>query len=71
VTRYKNINGDSGVIAYEIGDDFILAQFHDRKTYSYSYAKAGAFHVEIMKKLARQGHGLNSYINRNVRKLYD
>jgi len=44
MTRYKNINGDSGVIAYEIGDEFILVPFHDRKTYSYSYAKAGAFH---------------------------
>ena len=70
--RYKNIDGDSGVSYYEIGDNYINVKFHGTiKTYTYSYRKAGRNHVEQMKILARRGEGLNSYINRFVKYLYD
>ncbi len=70
--RYKNINGDSGVYAYEIGTDFIQVQFSGTgDVYTYSYRKAGPEHVERMKLLARKGSGLNSYINKHVKYLYD
>lgn len=72
MTRYRNINGDSGVEAYEIGSDHIVVKFYStHRLYVYSYRKAGQYHVEQMKRLARIGDGLNSYINKNVRKLYD
>lgn len=70
--RYRNSGGDSGVSAFEIGSDYILVQFSGTyRTYRYSYRKAGQNHVESMKRLARSGNGLNSYINRYVKKLYN
>lgn len=70
--RYKNLSGDSGVYAFEMGMDHIRVQFHrTSKIYRYSYYRAGMTHVEELKRLALIGRGLNSYIVRNVRFLYD
>jgi len=70
--RYSNRSGSSGVSAYEIGSDFITVKFSGTfRTYTYSYRKAGSNHVENMKRLAQSGSGLNSYINRHVKNLYD
>jgi len=69
--RYKNVGGDSGVTGYEIGSDYIRVQFSDGSVYLYTYASAGSNNIEQMKKLAKAGKGLNSFINRNVRKSYE
>ncbi len=70
--RYRNSGGDSGVSSFEIGVDYIGVRFSGSiRTYQYSHRKAGQHHVETMKKLARSGSGLNSYINRYVKNLYD
>jgi hypothetical protein len=70
--RYRNLSGNSGVYAFEIGADYILVKFSGTdRIYRYSYLKAGVSHVEQMKRLAVAGHGLNSYIDRNVKLLYD
>jgi hypothetical protein len=70
--RYRNSGGDSGVSAYEIGSDYILVKFFGTaRTYRYSYQKAGQNHVENMKRLAQSGNGLNSYINKYAKNLYD
>ncbi len=69
--RYLNIDGDSNVIAYEIGADYIKVQFATGAIYKYSYRSAGSTHVEQMKRLARSGDGLNSYIKRFANKLYE
>lgn len=70
--RYRNLNGDSGVYAFEVGNNYIRVQFTgNSREYTYSYSKAGAYHVEQMKMLALKGMGLNSYINRHVKDLYD
>lgn len=68
--RYKNLSGDSGVIAYEIGDDFIKVEFADGNSYLYTDASAGADNVETMKKLACEGKGLSAFISRQVRHRY-
>lgn len=68
--RYKNLGGDSGVVAYEIGSDFIKVQFSDGSVYRYTYASAGSHNIEHMKQLAENGHGLNSFINTTVRYKY-
>lgn len=68
--RYKNLNGDSGIYSYEIGNDFVKVRFEDDMVYTYTYSSAGTQRIENMKRLAVQGHGLNSYINTNVRKLF-
>jgi hypothetical protein len=70
--RYRNLSGNSGVIAYNIGPDYIQVQFSSSsRIYTYSYRKAGSVHVENMKQFARNGSGLNSYINRYAKSLYD
>lgn len=70
--KYRNSGGDSGVSSFETGEDYILVKFSGKvRTYRYSYRKAGQQHVEALKRLARIGSGLNSYINRYVKNLYD
>lgn len=68
--RYKNLGGNSGISAYEIGDDSITVQFSDGGVYLYTNSSAGVANIETMKRLARAGEGLNSYIQRHVRKDY-
>jgi hypothetical protein len=68
--RYQNLSGNSGVLAYEIGGDFIKVQFKDGSIYLYNYASTGQQDVETMKSLATNGSGLNSFISRYVRKAF-
>ncbi len=69
--NYKNVNGDSNVIAYELGDTYIRVQFGDYSIYKYTHISAGQENIEHMKKLAVQGHGLNAFINTNVKFGYE
>jgi len=69
--HYRNLGRTSGVSAYEIGSDYIRIRFSTGSVYTYSYRKAGSGHVEQMKLLALSGSGLNSYINRYAKFLYD
>lgn len=71
MTKYKDINGDSGVAKYEIGADRLTIEFKGGSQYLYTYASAGETHIEKMKRLAQNGDGLNSYINKNVRTKYE
>jgi len=68
--RYRNLGGNSGVSAYDIDADRITVRFDDGAIYLYTYASAGSMNVEQMKQLAVRGMGLNSFINRTVRKRY-
>ena len=69
---YLNRGGNSNVQGFSIESDRIFVKFFGTaKIYCYSYYKAGKAHVDNMKRLARQGYGLNSYIMNNVRYLYD
>lgn len=69
--RYKDLDGDSGIRAYETGSDFIRVQFKDGSVYLYTYSSAGRGNIERMKKLAAHGDGLNAFINKNVRNRYE
>ena len=66
---YKNLSGNSGVAAYEIGDDYIKVEFLDGEVYIYDYAEPGPEDVERMKELGA-GQGLHTYINQYVRERY-
>jgi hypothetical protein len=69
---YQNLNDTSGVHSFEIGSNYILVKFSgSARVYKYSYLKAGREHVEQMKLLAQSGQGLNGYIDRNTKYLYD
>lgn len=68
--RYTDVDGDSGITAYEIGIDYVRVQFSTGAVYVYTYTSAGSSNIEQMKRLATTGDGLNSFIIRNVRKSY-
>ena len=65
--HYKNHGSNSGVTAYEIGDDYIKVEFADGPLYLYTYTSTGMREVEQMKKLAMDGKGLSTFISRHVR----
>lgn len=62
---YKNLSGQSGVIAYEIGVDSIKVKFRSQKTYTYSKQKINSSKIEDMKRLAIEGRGLATFISQN------
>jgi hypothetical protein len=68
---YRNIAGNTGIAAYEIGPDYIAVKFSDGHTYRYTYASAGQENVEPLKGLAQAGQGLNTFIGTTVSKLYE
>ena len=69
--RYKDIDRDSNVFAYELGPDYIRIQFKTGKVYLYTNASAGVQNIKQMKDLAELGNGLNSFIMRNVKDRYE
>lgn len=68
---YFDVDGDSGVEAYECGPDYIRVLFRSGAIYLYTYRSAGRSAVEHMKSLARSGNGLNAFINSVVRHMYE
>ena len=68
--RYADRSRRSGVVAYEILHDGIVVRFRDGEDYLYTDEATGAEHVAEMKRLARQGRGLATYINKHVRARY-
>lgn len=65
--QYKNLAGDSGAIAYDVGNDRIKVKFLDGTVYTYTYRSAGRANVETMKSLAIAGRGLSSFISSIVK----
>jgi hypothetical protein len=68
--RYGNAGGDSGVVAYEIGEGCITVQFTGGAAYFYDCGSAGAANIAEMHRFAVAGRGLNSFITRHVRNGY-
>lgn len=71
LVNYKDVDGDSGVEAYEIGSDSITVRFKGGALYCYTYMSAGKDNVDKMKELAKSGEDLNSFINTKVRTKYE
>lgn len=71
MTNYANLNGNSSVVLYEIGQSHIDVKFNSGMTYRYTYQNPGQAEVEQMKALAVQGRGLGSYIATEIGKRYD
>lgn len=69
---YANASGESNVRAYEVAEDLrsITVEFSDGSRYLYTAESAGEANVRQMASLAAAGRGLNSFINRVVRKMY-
>ena len=71
MTPYKNLEGSSGVAGYGIGRDYIDVEFTSGDIYRYTSASAGRTHLATMKKLARAGQGLSTFISQTVREGYE
>lgn len=67
--RYGNASGDSGVVAYETGPDFIFVRFQGGQVYGYFAAQAGTAHIATMQAKAVAGRGLSAYIARHAEQL--
>lgn len=67
---YKNLSGNSGVVAYRLAPDAITVEFEDGGIYLYTCESAGRSVIEQMKKLAVEGRGLSTFITRHVRTAY-
>ena len=63
--RYRNRGGTSGVRFFEPGAESIKLWWSEPEAYTYTYDAVGEAHVEAMKRMARQGSGLNTYINQH------
>ena len=68
--RYKNLSGNSNVISYELEHGEITVQFGDGCIYLYTTHSTGAVNINEMQRLASNSQGLNSFINRIVKKNY-
>ena len=68
--RYTNRSGESGVVAYELGPDWIAVKFSEGSVYRYDGKRPGRPFVAEMKRLAERGQGLSTYISRVVRENY-
>jgi hypothetical protein len=68
--RYKNLSGESGVLAYEIGDRSITIRFSDGDRYLYTDQSAGAENIAEMQRLATLGSGLSTFISQVIRERY-
>ena len=65
--NYGNGNGNSGIVAYEIGEDYIDIEFRNGGIYRYRKAVIGGLNFLNMKVAAIIGSGLNGFINKFVR----
>jgi hypothetical protein len=69
--RYANQSGSSGVVAYELGEEFIDVKFVGGEVYRYTARRPGARDVLHMKELALRGEGLSTFISRHIRNRYE
>ncbi len=68
--RYRNLDGHSGVTAYEVGDGFVRVRFVNGDIYEYTDAATGREHIQNMQLLAQAGCGLATYVSRFVHDAY-
>ncbi|GLU35049.1 hypothetical protein WKR88_13990 [Trinickia caryophylli] len=69
--RYRNLSGQSGVVAYEIGNGWIAVKFDGGDVYRYTARSAGAENIKQMQRLAERGQGLSTFISRHVKDRYE
>jgi hypothetical protein len=71
MTPYKDVSGKSGVDSYEIRGNSILVRFkRSSKIYVYDYDTPGKENVDEMKRLAKNGKDLATYISQVVKRRY-
>ena len=64
---YRNLGGNSSIVAYDYDMAVICIQFTSGAVYKYPAEKVGVANFQKMKQLADAGQGLCSFIHRNER----
>lgn len=62
--KYLNLNGNSSVVGFDVGFDFIWVYFSNKTKYLYTDKITGKNEVETMERLAQQGRDLGTYLGR-------
>ena len=64
-----NSKRKSNVKSYKIGTDYIIVEFMGgaETFYKYTYTSCSKAEIELLKKLARAGEGLNAELSRKGR----
>lgn len=70
MVTYKNLNNNSGVAAYALGKDSIKIRFKEGPVYLYTNKVTGSNNIRQMKKLAKEGRGLSTFISTVVKNKY-
>ena len=68
--RYASRSGGSGIVAHAAGPAGMAVEFVDGSVYVYDTDCSGEEAVAEMKRLAKAGEGLLTYISRLVRDRY-
>ena len=69
--RYRNQSGSSGIVAYELGEEYIDVKFVNGEVYHYTSRRPGPRDLQHMKELAVRGEGLSTFISRHIRTRYE
>jgi hypothetical protein len=64
------LSGSSGIVAYEIGSNSMKIRFINGEVYLYDEQNTGRANIEEMKKLAKVGRGLSTFIAKHVHDKY-
>jgi hypothetical protein len=68
--RYKNLEGHSGVVAWQEALGALAVKFVNGDIYIYTDESTGRVTLAQMAALARAGRGLSTFIARYVRERY-
>lgn len=68
--HYKNHNCFSSIKYYDYGKDWIRIEFVTGENRTYTHKKSGRRNVSKMKRFAKRGKGLGSFIESNKAILY-
>ena len=63
-TEYKDLEGNSGIVAYEIFEDAIDIEYKSGGVYTYTKENLGDVNFAIVVSLAIAGAGLNAFLNK-------
>lgn len=67
---YGKRDGSTGVVSWEDKSNGIVLRFADGSTYLYTYATPGRDEVQAMRRLAKKGQGLTTYVSQHVGSRY-
>lgn len=69
--KYAGQTRRGGVVAFEVGPEWIDIQFTSGGIYRFSHQRPGQLRVDHMKRLALAGQGLSTFISRHVKNRYE